>query len=328
MIKGKDVYEVVAALVPLYVALILAYGSVRWWKIFTPDQCSGINRFVAVFAVPFLSFHFISTNNPYTMNFKFLAADSLQKVVVLVAFFLWNIFTKWGSIDWTITLFSLSTLPNTLIMGVPLLNAMYGDFTTSLMIQIVVLQSVIWYTLLLFMFEYRGAKLFIAEQFPKTAGAIASLRVDSNVSSLNGREPLQADAEIGENGELHVVVRSMSRSRSITSSFHKSYSTHSAANLAGVEIYSVQSSIREPRCQRASSLSSTNLYPTSLLSADLEDGVLKMHEESFSRSKSHNVGVLNNDLVSSYPFLKPTLLVSNSGGQRSKDMNGGRWQCN
>ncbi|KAL5072219.1 hypothetical protein RYX36_023106 [Vicia faba] len=32
--------------------MILAYGSVKWWKIFTPDQCSGINHFVALFAVP------------------------------------------------------------------------------------------------------------------------------------------------------------------------------------------------------------------------------------------------------------------------------------
>ena len=60
MINGKDLYSVLSAVVPLYVAMILAYGSVKWWKIFTPDQCSGINRFVAVFAVPLLSFHFIS----------------------------------------------------------------------------------------------------------------------------------------------------------------------------------------------------------------------------------------------------------------------------
>ncbi|KAH0993503.1 hypothetical protein GBA52_004986 [Prunus armeniaca] len=36
MITGKDKYEVFAAIVPLYVAMILAYGFVRWWKIFTP----------------------------------------------------------------------------------------------------------------------------------------------------------------------------------------------------------------------------------------------------------------------------------------------------
>lgn len=90
-----------------------------------------------------------------------------------------------------ITLFSLSTLPNTLVMGIPLLRAMYGDFSGNLMVQIVVLQSIIWYTLMLFLFEFRGAKLLISEQFPETAGSITSFRVDSDVISLNGREPLQ-----------------------------------------------------------------------------------------------------------------------------------------
>uniref|UniRef100_A0A453S6R4 Uncharacterized protein n=1 Tax=Aegilops tauschii subsp. strangulata TaxID=200361 RepID=A0A453S6R4_AEGTS len=40
--------------------MILAYGSVKWWGIFTSDQCSGINRFVALFAVPLLSFHHVA----------------------------------------------------------------------------------------------------------------------------------------------------------------------------------------------------------------------------------------------------------------------------
>ncbi|KAH9805632.1 auxin efflux carrier component 2 [Citrus sinensis] len=177
MITGKDIYDVLAAIVPLYVAMILAYGSVRWWKIFTPDQCSGINRFVAVFAVPLLSFHFISLNDPYAMNYHFIAADSLQKVVILAALFLWQAFTKHGNLEWMITLFSLSTLPNTLVMGIPLLKAMYGDDSGSLMVQVVVLQSVIWYTLMLFMFEYRGAKLLITEQFPETAASITSFRM-------------------------------------------------------------------------------------------------------------------------------------------------------
>ncbi|KAK6944575.1 Membrane transport protein [Dillenia turbinata] len=264
MITGKDIYDVLAAVVPLYVAMILAYGSVRWWKIFTPEQCSGINRFVAVFAVPLLSFHFISSNDPYAMDYLFIAADSLQKVVVLVALFLWQMLSKTGSLEWMITLFSLSTLPNTLVMGIPLLKAMYGDFSGSLMVQIVVLQSVIWYTLMIFMFEYRGAKLLIAEQFPETAGSITSFRVESDVISLNGREPLQADAEIGDDGKLHVVVR---RSNSSVSSY-KSHSHHAfnsltsvtprASNLTGVEIYSVQSS-REPT-PRASSFNQTDFY--------------------------------------------------------------------
>ncbi|XP_073156096.1 auxin efflux carrier component 2 isoform X1 [Henckelia pumila] len=261
MITGRDIYDVLAAIVPLYAAMILAYGSVRWWKIFTPDQCSGINRFVAVFAVPLLSFHFISTNNIYAMNFRFIAADSLQKVVILCALFLWHAFSKNGSLEWMITLFSLSTLPNTLVMGIPLLRAMYGDFSGDLMVQIVVMQSVIWYTLMLFMFEYRGAKLLITDQFPETAASITSFKVESDVISLNGLEPLQADAEIGDDGKLHVVVR-RSTSASMISSYnkgmHSTTITPRASNLTGVEIYSVQSS-RQPT-PRASSFNQSDFY--------------------------------------------------------------------
>ncbi|KAL5149445.1 Auxin efflux carrier component 2 [Glycine soja] len=357
MITGKDIYDVFAAIVPLYVAMILAYGSVRWWKIFTPDQCSGINRFVAVFAVPLLSFHFISSNDPYAMNYHFIAADSLQKVVILGALFLWNTFTKHGSLDWTITLFSLSTLPNTLVMGIPLLKAMYGDFSGSLMVQIVVLQSVIWYTFMLFMFEYRGAKLLITEQFPETAGSITSFRVDSDVVSLNGREPLQTDAEIGEDGKLHVVVK-RSAASSMISSFNKSHLTSMtprASNLTGVEIYSVQSS-REPT-PRASSFNQTDFYAMfaskapspkhgytnsfqsnggigdvySLQSSkgatprtsNFEEEMLKMHKKRGGRSMSGEL--FNGGLVSSnYPPPNPMFSGSTSaGGPKKKDSSGG-----
>ncbi|KAL6603105.1 hypothetical protein ACP70R_043466 [Stipagrostis hirtigluma subsp. patula] len=282
MITGRDIYDVLAAIVPLYVAMFLAYGSVRWWGIFTPDQCSGINRFVAVFAVPLLSFHFISSNDPYAMHYRFLAADSLQKLVILAALAVWhNLLSRYrrgagaASLDWTITLFSLSTLPNTLVMGIPLLRAMYGDFSGSLMVQVVVLQSVIWYTLMLFLFEYRGAKALISEQFPPDVGAsIASFRVDSDVVSLNGREALQADAEVGHDGRVHVVIR-RSASASTTghgaarsgvpsySGGHRPYGastgmTPRASNLTGVEIYSLQTS-REPT-PRGSSFNQSDFY--------------------------------------------------------------------
>jgi auxin efflux carrier family protein len=276
MISGRDIYDVLAAVVPLYVAMFLAYGSVRWWGIFTPEQCSGINRFVAVFAVPLLSFHFISSNDPYAMHYRFLAADSLQKLVILAALAAWhNVLSRYrrgaaASLDWTITLFSLSTLPNTLVMGIPLLRAMYGDFSGSLMVQIVVLQSVIWYTLMLFLFEYRGAKALISEQFPPDVGAsIASFRVDSDVVSLNGREALQADAEVSHDGRVHVVIR-RSASASTTGhgaarsgvSLHRPYGTSAmtprASNLTGVEIYSLQTS-REPT-PRGSSFNQSDFY--------------------------------------------------------------------
>ncbi|KAI3715660.1 hypothetical protein L6452_22646 [Arctium lappa] len=64
-----------------------------------------------------------------------------------------------------------------------------------------------------------GFKLLITEQFPETAGSITSFHVESDVVSLNGREPLQTDAEIGDDGKLHVVVRrsSTASSRSVIS---------------------------------------------------------------------------------------------------------------
>ncbi|KAK9278269.1 hypothetical protein L1049_027834 [Liquidambar formosana] len=261
MITLSDFYHVMTAVVPLYVAMILAYGSVKWWKIFTPDQCSGINRFVALFAVPLLSFHFISTNDPYTMNFRFIAADTLQKLIVLAVLGVWSRVSKRGCLEWTITLFSLSTLPNTLVMGIPLLKGMYGDFSGSLMVQIVVLQCIIWYTLMLFMFEYRGAKMLISEQFPDTAGSIVSIHVDSDIMSLDGRQPLETEAEIKEDGKLHVTVRKSNASRSDIFSRRSqglSSTTPRPSNLTNAEIYSLQSS-RNPT-PRGSSFNHTDFY--------------------------------------------------------------------
>ncbi|GKV40720.1 hypothetical protein SLEP1_g48329 [Rubroshorea leprosula] len=264
MISAKDLNNVFTAVVPLYVAMFLAYGSVKWWKIFSPDQCSGINRFVALFAVPLLSFHFISTNDPYAMNYRFIAADTLQKIIVLFILAIWSRTSSRGSLEWSITLFSLSTLPNTLVMGIPLLKGMYEEHSGSLMVQIVVLQCIIWYTLMLFLFEYRGARLLIAEQFPDTAGSIISFRVDSDIISLDGKQPLQTEAEVGEDGKLHVTVRKSTSSRSEIFS-RRSHGPNSGvsmtprpSNLTNAEIYSLQSS-RNPT-PRGSSFNHTDFY--------------------------------------------------------------------
>ncbi|XP_074580171.1 auxin efflux carrier component 3a-like [Curcuma longa] len=244
MISWHDLYTVLAAVVPLYVAMILAYGSVRWWGILTPDQCSGINRFVAIFAVPLLSFHFISTNDPYAMNLRFVAADTLQKLLVLAALAAWSNFLRRGRplpggaapLDWSITIFSLSTLPNTLVMGIPLLIAMYGSYAGSLMVQIVVLQCIIWYTLMLFLFEFRAARLLIADQFPATAASIVSFRIDPDVVSLDAGAA-EAVSEVGGDGKIHVTVRKSTSSRRSAAMM-----TPRPSNLTGAEIYSLSSS--------------------------------------------------------------------------------------
>ncbi|MBA0555739.1 hypothetical protein Golob_025898, partial [Gossypium lobatum] len=229
MITGGDFYKVMCAMVPLYFAMIIAYGSVKWWRIFSPEQCSGINRFVAVFAVPVLSFHFIAQNNPYQMDTKFIIADTVSKVLVLALLSVWAIFFPGGSLDWLITLFSLATLPNTLVMGIPLLNAMYGDFTQSLMVQLVVLQCIIW-----------AATLLIKTQFPgPTAATISKFELDNDVISLDGRDPLRTESETDINGRIRVRIRRSTSSAPESALSSSICLTPRASNLSNAEIFSV-----------------------------------------------------------------------------------------
>ncbi|XP_022934411.1 auxin efflux carrier component 8-like [Cucurbita pepo subsp. pepo] len=158
MISLSDVYHVVAATVPLYVAMMLAYISVKWWKFFTAEQCSGINKFVAKFSIPLLSFQVISDNNLYKMNLQLILADFLQKILAIVLLGAITKITSRGGLHWIITGLSLSTMPNTLILGLPVLKAMYGTEADVLLAQIVVLQSILWYNILLFLFEFTTTK--------------------------------------------------------------------------------------------------------------------------------------------------------------------------
>ncbi|CAA0820232.1 Putative auxin efflux carrier component 5 [Striga hermonthica] len=152
-ISLANIFHIITAIIPLYVAMIIAYISVKRWKIFTPDQCSGINKFVANFSIPLLSFQVISSNDPYKMNLKLVLADFSQKFIALFVLTLVAKISSKGSLSLVITGLSLSTLPNTLILGIPLVKAMYGEQAVVLLAQIVVLQSLVWYNLLLVLFE-------------------------------------------------------------------------------------------------------------------------------------------------------------------------------
>ncbi|KAL1322672.1 auxin efflux carrier component 8-like isoform X2 [Arachis ipaensis] len=154
MISLSDAYHVVSATVPLYVTMILAYISVKWWKLFTPDQCSGINKFVAKFSIPLLSFQVISSNNVYKMSLKLIYADVVQKSLAFLALAaITRIGRGGGGLKWIVTGISLSTLPNTLILGIPLMKAMYKDESVAPLAQIIFLQSMVWYNFLLFLYE-------------------------------------------------------------------------------------------------------------------------------------------------------------------------------
>ncbi|KAL0709600.1 hypothetical protein Bca4012_016578 [Brassica carinata] len=157
MISGGDIYKVIEAMVPLYVALILGYGSVKWWNIFTRDQCDAINQLVYYFTLPLFTIEFTAHVDPFNMNYRFIAADVLSKVIIIVVLALWAKYSSKGSYCWSITSFSLCTLTNSLVVGVPLAKAMYGQEAVDLVVQSSVFQAIVWLTLLLFVLELRRA---------------------------------------------------------------------------------------------------------------------------------------------------------------------------
>lgn len=186
MIGWGDVYKVVAAMAPLYFALGLGYGSVRWWRLFTADQCDAVNRLVACFAVPFFAFDFAARIDPFALSYRVLAADALSKLAVALALAACAAAASTrccgsgggkrggggggGGFSWCITGFSLATLNNTLVVGVPLLDAMYGKWARDLIVQISVVQTIVYFPLLLLAFEVRRATTAAAAPPPPPTG--------------------------------------------------------------------------------------------------------------------------------------------------------------
>ncbi|KAG2576297.1 hypothetical protein PVAP13_6NG016229 [Panicum virgatum] len=221
MIPGSAVYHVVEAMAPLYTAAVLGYASVRWLKAFSDEQCAGINHFVALYAVPVLIFHMVSTNDPYHMNERLIAADTLQKAIMLLALTAWAFWSHYrgrrgggakddgaappSPIKWVVTNFSVASLPNTIIMGVPLLDGMYGSVSGGLMKQIVVMQFCIWYNVVIFLYEFMAARDSSAKISPVSVAAAAAAgnrdRIGENGGSIHAegsRHQVVVNIEITE----------------------------------------------------------------------------------------------------------------------------------
>ncbi|XP_062085218.1 auxin efflux carrier component 5-like [Humulus lupulus] len=190
MIEWEDVYKVVEAMAPLYVALILGYGSVKWWKIFSPEQGGAINRFACFFTLPLYTFDFTAHVDPFQWNYRFIGADAISKTIIVVVLAFWaKLSSKDDShaVAWSITSYSLSTLTNSLVVGVPLMKAMYGQIGVDIVVQSSVVQSIIWMTLLLIVLEcYRSTS---------EMDASSNDVKNSVVCDLNNNKDLEKDVE-------------------------------------------------------------------------------------------------------------------------------------
>ncbi|XP_059433336.1 auxin efflux carrier component 5-like [Corylus avellana] len=189
MIGWEDVYKVVVAMMPLYFALILGYGSVRWWRLFTLEQCDVVNRFTCFFTIPFLSFEFTARADPFKWNYLFIAADAVSKVIIVVVLGFWAKCSSKGSYSWSITSFSLCTLTNSLIVGLPLMKAMYGQLAVDMVVQSSILQGIIWQTLLLFVLEFRRTGIDYSADHTTTVSQSAPVETgnDLEIAASAGR---------------------------------------------------------------------------------------------------------------------------------------------
>ncbi|KAI0519867.1 hypothetical protein KFK09_007328 [Dendrobium nobile] len=212
----NDLYNVLSALVPQYITMFLAFASVKYWKIFSPEQCFGINRFVAHFACPFLFFDVISRFQVKNINLPFLAADSISKVLVLIILLNWVSFFKSGSLEWLITLFSLTTLPNTLIVGIPLLTSMYGNEQEGLMIQVVVMQCIIWFVFLLFLYEFQAARNSIMMNISEKSAQLQNNIGEEDVHISIAEENIEGLSELQDS--ISCVYEKSEQSRDIKES--------------------------------------------------------------------------------------------------------------
>ncbi|CAL1352918.1 unnamed protein product [Linum trigynum] len=203
MIGWDDVYKVIVAMVPLYVALILGYGSVRWWCVFTTEQCGAINRLVCYFTLPLFAFEFTAHIDPFHMNYRFVAADAVSKLIIVLVLGLWARSRPkeedgTSRYSWSITSYSLSTLTNSLVVGVPLMRAMYGPVGVDIVVQGSVVQAIVWLTLLLFVLEFRRTGL-------DCGGGVVVVPAKGG-KDLEGGGDVDGGGVAGEEVEMAVVV--------------------------------------------------------------------------------------------------------------------------
>ncbi|EEE51548.1 hypothetical protein OsJ_32760 [Oryza sativa Japonica Group] len=162
MIGWVDIGKILSAIAPLYFALVLGYcSSKRWWRIFTAEDSEAI--MVAWFALPFFTFEFTLHLDPYNVRYSLIAADSISKliIVIVIGIGVGLIFRKEGLctavIDWCISGFSLASLTNSLVVGVPMARAMYGNWAGQVVVQLSIFQAIVWLTSLMVVLEVRKA---------------------------------------------------------------------------------------------------------------------------------------------------------------------------
>ncbi|GJN41089.1 hypothetical protein PR202_gn00415 [Eleusine coracana subsp. coracana] len=165
---------------------MIGWGDV--YKLFTPDQCGAINRLVIYFAYPFFGFDLAARAGTFAASYRVLAADVVTKAGIALGLAVWEAARRPSSYSWCITGFSLVALNNALLMGVPLLDAMYGGWAHDVAVQMAMMQIVVRFPLMLVVFEARQAWL-------ETMPVSVAPPDDGRASSADHEAPVMSDVD-------------------------------------------------------------------------------------------------------------------------------------
>lgn len=154
MLTGKEFWNLIEHIIPVYVLVFLGWGLFRF-KFILPVHAPGINRFVSILGIPAYAFHLLAFNDPYQIDLRLVGADVLQKFVALTIGICYWAFAKNGKLDHVINFFMLATLPNTVLIGDALLTPLYGANIHGKVVTIIFLQVILWYNLTISLYEMR-----------------------------------------------------------------------------------------------------------------------------------------------------------------------------
>eukprot|EP00123_Amoebidium_parasiticum_P004018 comp15310_c0_seq1/m.12154 comp15310_c0_seq1/g.12154 ORF comp15310_c0_seq1/g.12154 comp15310_c0_seq1/m.12154 type:complete len:466 (-) comp15310_c0_seq1:51-1448(-) len=145
------VMEVVNNVIPMYGAIVLGYLC-AWRKIISQQGYEGLQIFVVNITIPALTFGVLIRTDLYNANPMVVAAGLAQaafQLILLLSLATVSYFylshTTTGSrvfrMDLVATGFAILNFPNVLVVGVPMLLAMYGNTIDYLLILLVVIRQ-------------------------------------------------------------------------------------------------------------------------------------------------------------------------------------------
>ncbi|CAM6092088.1 unnamed protein product [Calypogeia fissa] len=150
------------AIAPVYLSILAGVASSAA-KFLTPECIPAFNAYLKYVGIPTLLFRRLAENSPADIDLRLLRADALTKLISFVLLLLWwRFFSKLGrreSLEWVITFFMLSTLPNTVLVGDSILKPMFGELSVSQTTTVIFAQCLYWYNFVILLMEIREVML-------------------------------------------------------------------------------------------------------------------------------------------------------------------------